>query len=211
MHHAITGSVTKGPALRATAWREYLEGHACHCHDLLADAGLGAQILSGWITHGMLADGFTIRDVRCNHWKLLPADQATRITEPQHPRAMDFSPRPWGRGGGVTASPPHGRQPAFRAMKPDGSGKSKTRPLPWNRDIRACTFATRPLQALIALPRRQAILFRRRIPSEPDMGRLQQIDVDMVKQSGAALVRSKAGPHFLILPYDCCTSRSAPR
>ena len=79
------------------------------------------------------------------------------------------------------------------------------------RDVRACTFASRPLQALIVLPRRQAILFRRRIPSERDMGRLQQIDVDMVKQSAAALVRSKTQPHPLILSYDCHRSRRAPR
>ena len=73
------GPVTEATAIRAAAWCEYLEAHARRCYGLLADEGLrAAQALATRIERGVLADGFTARDVRRNGWRSLASDTAVR-------------------------------------------------------------------------------------------------------------------------------------
>jgi hypothetical protein len=75
------GPVTATAALRAAGWCEYLEAHARRCYGLLADEGLrAAQALANRVERGVLADGFTARDVRRNGWRYLSSDAAVRAT-----------------------------------------------------------------------------------------------------------------------------------
>jgi len=73
----VCGPVSKGAALRAAAWCEFLEAHARRCYGLLKDDGLrAAQALAAKLERGVLKDGFTLRDVRRNQWRNLTADEA---------------------------------------------------------------------------------------------------------------------------------------
>jgi putative DNA primase/helicase len=73
----IRGPVNREAALRAAAWCEFLEAHARRCYGLLKDDGLrAAQALAAKLERGALEDGFTLRDVRRNQWRLLTADEA---------------------------------------------------------------------------------------------------------------------------------------
>ena len=75
--NGTSGPVTKGSALRAAAWCEYLEAHARRCYGLLKDDGLrAAQALAAKLEHGSLSDGFTAREVRRNQWRNLTTDES---------------------------------------------------------------------------------------------------------------------------------------
>jgi hypothetical protein len=73
----LCGPVSKDAALRAVAWCEFLEAHARRCYGLLADSRLrAAQALAVKLKAGVLADGFTVRDVRLHQWRNLKTDDA---------------------------------------------------------------------------------------------------------------------------------------
>jgi phage/plasmid primase-like uncharacterized protein len=75
----IRGPVSKGAALRAAAWCEFLEAHARRCYGLLKDDGLrAAQALADKVRQRKLSNGFTARDVRRNQWRNLTSDEAVQ-------------------------------------------------------------------------------------------------------------------------------------
>jgi hypothetical protein len=73
------GKISKGAALRAAAWCEFLEAHARRCYGLLADDGLrSAQALAEKVAQSRLEDGFTARDVRRHQWRYLTTDESVQ-------------------------------------------------------------------------------------------------------------------------------------
>jgi len=102
------GPVSVEAAIRAAAWCEYLEAHARRCYGLLADEGLrAAQALATRVERGVLADGFTARDVRRNGWRYLSSDAAVRA-------ALDWlEDEGWLRGI-ATATDTSGGRPTLR-------------------------------------------------------------------------------------------------
>jgi Protein of unknown function (DUF3987) len=115
----ISGPITKEAALRAAAWREYLEAHARRCYGLLKDDGLrAAQALAAELEHAALEDGFTLRDVRRNQWRSPTKDEAIQA-------ALDWlEDEDWLRRE-ATGGPGSGRRALRDHIHPATKGKRK--------------------------------------------------------------------------------------
>ncbi len=105
----VRGPVSRGAALRAAAWCEFLEAHARRCYGLLKDDGLrAAQALAAKLERGALEDGFTMRDVRRNQWRNLTADEAIQA-------ALDWlEDEGWLRGEASGGTGPGSGRPTVR-------------------------------------------------------------------------------------------------